>query len=137
ILSMRAAGADHVLDFVDAGLPSTIVPAVEYERALAVLCSKLAETEPDVVVAEAGASPLEPYNAEIAVELLSENVKAIVVCASDPYAVVGVMEAFKVKPDLVSGRATSTKAAIALVEKLAGVPALNMLDATRTPELVA
>jgi hypothetical protein len=55
-------------------------------------------------------------------------VRLVVLCASDPYAVVGVMEAFGLRPDLVSGRATSTDAGIALVERLAGIPALNMLE---------
>ncbi|MGE5409147.1 MAG: hypothetical protein ACM3NV_11105, partial [Syntrophothermus sp.] len=44
------------------------------------------------------------------------------------YAVVGVITAFKREPDLVAGRATSTSAGIALVEKLTSIPALNLLD---------
>ena len=31
---MSDAGADHVLDFVDVGLPSTVCPPDEYEEAL-------------------------------------------------------------------------------------------------------
>ena len=38
------------------------------------------------------------------------------------------MNAFEAKPNLVSGRAASTKAGVALVEKLVGIPALNPLD---------
>src|SRR5690606_35288651 len=34
IRAMRAAGADYIADFVDAGLPSTVVPREEYEAAL-------------------------------------------------------------------------------------------------------
>ncbi|MEZ5073324.1 MAG: hypothetical protein R2691_00610 [Solirubrobacterales bacterium] len=66
ILAMRDAGADSVLDFVDAGLPSTVVPAADYERALAIKAQARRE-HLDVVVAEAGASPLEPYNGEPAI----------------------------------------------------------------------
>lgn len=137
ILAMREAGAAFIADFVDAGLPSTAVPPEELEPALRVLCSKLAASEPDVVVAEAGASPLEPYNGEAAMRLLAERVRATVLCASDPYAVVGVMSAFELRPDLISGRATSTGAGIRLIEKLVSIPALNMLDPASAPKLAS
>jgi hypothetical protein len=137
ILAMRDEGADYIADFVDAGLPSTVVPPDEFESALAVLCSKLAAAEPDVVVAEAGASPLEPYNGDAAIRQLAGNVQATLLCASDPYAVVGVMRAFEIQPDLVTGRATSTEAAVALIEKLAGMPALNLFDPASAPQLAA
>ena len=127
-LAFRDAGADFVADFVEAGLPSTVVEPQEYEAALQRLLDRIAAAEPDVVVAEAGASPLEPYNGDIAVRMLGARVRCTVLCASDPYAVVGVMNAFEAKPNLVSGRAASTKAGVALVEKLVGIPALNPLD---------
>jgi hypothetical protein len=127
ILAMRDAGADAIFDFVDAGLPSTAVAAATYEAALLQLLSQLGGAHPDVVVAEAGASPLEPYNGGVAVRLLGDRVRCTVLCASDPYAVLGVISAFQYQPDLVSGRATSTDAAIALVDRLCGVPAVNLL----------
>jgi hypothetical protein len=128
ILAFRDAGADFVADFVEAGLPSTVVEPELYEEALRRLLGIITAAKPDVVVVEAGASPLEPYNGDVAVELLGERVRCTVLCASDPYAVAGVISAFQSKPDLVSGRAASTEAGIALVEKLAGIPALNPLD---------
>jgi glutamate carboxypeptidase len=128
ILAMRDAGADVVLDFVDAGLPSTICPEEEFRTAVRLLLSRLAAADLDVAVVEAGASPLEPYNGELAIGELGAAVKYVVLCASDPYAVVGVTAAFPLEPDLVCGRATSTEAGIALVTKLAGVPALDLLD---------
>lgn len=137
ILAMRDEGADYIADFVDAGLPSTVVPPDEYESALLLLCSKLAAAKPDVVVAEAGASPLEPYNGDVAIRLLAANVQVTLLCASDPYAVVGVMHAFEIQPDLIAGRATSTEAGVALIEKLAGIPALNMFDPASAPKLAS
>jgi hypothetical protein len=128
ILRMQDAGADAIFDFVDAGLPSTICPQPEFARALRPLLARIGASGADVLVAEAGASPLEPYNGETVLRELEPSLRLVVLCASDPYAVVGVMEAFGLKPDVVSGRATSTEAGIALVERLAGIPALNMLD---------
>jgi hypothetical protein len=135
ILAMKGAGADPIIDFVDVGLPSTVVPPEEYERCLELMCSKLAAAEPDVVVIEAGASPLEPYCGDVAMRILEDKVGMTVLCASDPYAVLGVTEAFGMKPELVSGRATSTEAGIRLIDKLVGVPALNVINPDTGPEL--
>ena len=135
ILAMGDAGADPVVDFVDAGLPSTICPPEEYQRALDHLLSRLAAGEPDAVVVECGSSPLEPYNVDLAVATLRANVCGTVLCASDPYAVVGVASAFDAVPDLVAGKATSTSAGISLCQRLAGVRALNLLDHESHEEL--
>jgi acetylornithine deacetylase/succinyl-diaminopimelate desuccinylase-like protein len=128
ILSMQDAGAQHIFDFVDAGLPSTVVPEKEYRKILRRLLSRIAAADADVLVAEVGASPLEPYNGAAAIEEIGPNVRCTVLSASDPYAVTGVTSAFGNRPDLVTGLATSTSAGIELVEKLSGIKALNVLD---------
>jgi hypothetical protein len=135
ILAVSDAGADRVADFVDTGLPSTAVPAEDFEPALRSLLSFIAQGEPDALVFEAGASPLEPYNGEIAIRVLGDRVRCTVLCASDPYAVVGVMSAFGIRPDLISGRATSTEAAVSLIRKLCDIEALNLLDRATHPRL--
>jgi hypothetical protein len=68
-------------------------------------------------------------------EVHADSDTATILCASDPYAVVGVVEAFGMKPDLVSGRSTSTEAGIRLIDKLVGVPAMNLFDPGSGPEL--
>jgi hypothetical protein len=128
MLAFRDAGAVEIYDFVDAGLPSTIVPEAEFRAAIRPLLAHIDARLPDVLVAEAGASPIEPYNGAAAIDELGDNVCMTVVCASDPYAVVGVMQAFGLEPDLVTGPATSTTAAVDLVNKLTGLPGLNVLD---------
>ena len=132
-LAMKHAGASDIFDFVDVGFPSSVVPTDEYRQGLELLTSRIAATEPDVVVIEAGASPLEPYRGEIAMEVLADAVTCTVLCASDPYAVMGVMNAFEMRPDLVTGRCTSTLAGIELIDRLVGVPAINMLDESSAP----
>ena len=128
ILSFRAAGASQIFDFVDVGLPSTFVPADEFRCAIRPLLRHIHTLEPDFLIAEAGASPLEPYNSDTAIEELGHNIRCTILCASDPYAVLGVQQAFGLKPDIVSGPATTTSAARDLVRKLAGVKAFNILD---------
>ncbi|MDH3446894.1 MAG: hypothetical protein OEO18_01980 [Gammaproteobacteria bacterium] len=135
MLSFSDAGASAIFDFVDAGLPSSAVAEETYREVLPYLLSRIAQANPDVVVAEAGASPLEPYNGSIAKEMIRDKVKFKLLCAQDPYAVVGVQHAFQRSPDLVAGGAANTDAAIALVGKLSGLPALNLMDPSSHGEL--
>ena len=93
------------------------------------------EESPDVVIAEAGASPLEPYSGDVLIDEIQNEVKFTVLCASDPYAVVGVTQGFGFQPDLVAGIATTTSAAVELVTKLSGIRALNLLDPATHEEL--
>jgi len=135
ILAMADSGADAIFDFIDVGLPSSVLPAEEYRERLRDLLGVIREADPDVVVAEAGASPLEPYNGDTALEELGQSVAFTVLCASDPYAVLGVMHGFEMNPNLVAGLATSTIAAEQLVAKLSGARALNLLNPDSICEL--
>jgi hypothetical protein len=126
ILGMADAGADTILDFVDAGLPSTHCPAPVYGEALEILLGRMAAVEADVAVVEAGASPLEPYNGAMAVERLRSQVAFTLLCASDPYAVKGAMDAYDLRPDLVTGATANTEAGVQLATRLSGVPVLDL-----------
>lgn len=128
ILAFKASGAAAIYDFVDAGLPSTVVAEDEFRKAIRPLLSHIESRGADVLVVEAGASPLEPYNGAAAIDELGDNVRCAILCASDPYSVVGVQKAFGLQPDLVAGPATNTSAGIALVKKLTGVTGINVVD---------
>jgi len=135
ILAMQDAGADHVFDFVDQGLPSTACSADEYRPACRQLMSRMASVEADVAVIEVGASPVEPYNSDLAIEEITQNIRATVLCVADPYAVLGVTSAFEIEPDLVTGVATSTEAGTGLITRLSGFQAVNVLAADSWPVL--
>jgi len=135
ILAYADAGADAIFDFVDVGLPSTVLPEEEYQEALEDLLSHLARAEADVAVVEVGASPMEPYNGETAIRAVGDHVVATLLAASDPYAAYGVMEAFGTRPTLICGRATNTIGGIELAERLCGIPALNLADASASEAL--
>jgi hypothetical protein len=126
ILSMHDAGADAIFDFVDVGLPSSVISPEAYRQSLRQLLGMIAAQAPDVVVAEAGASPFEPYNGAVVLEEMADQIQFTVLCASDPYAVIGVSQSFRLTPNIVSGIATNTSAGIELVERLTGVRALNL-----------
>ena len=135
VLTVKDAGADYIFDFVDVGLPSSICPPTQYKIALKKLISLIEATDADIAVIEIGASPLEPYNGDIAIASIRNNVKCTILCASDPYAVYGVMKSFELKPSIVSGIATNTHAGIKLIEKLCGVTAINIIDPEQLPRL--
>lgn len=135
ILALKDAGADAVMDFVDVGLPSSICSKDEYKTKLRLLLSKIAAVKADVAIIEIGASPLEPYNGDIAIEAIREHVKCTILSASDPYAVHGLMKAFDIVPDIVTGVASNTLAGVRMVEQLCGVRALNLIDSTTTKRL--
>lgn len=137
VVSFKRAGAANIYDFVDVGLPSTVVPEDEFRAAIRPLLSHIGSLQPDYMVAETGASPLEPYNVGPAMEELGDNIACILLAASDPYAVVGVEKAFGVKPDLVTGPAANTSAAVDLVRKLADLPAINAIDRDTIPAFSA
>jgi hypothetical protein len=137
MLALLDAGADPVFDFVDAGLPSTVCDETHYRGALATLLDHVGNSGADVLVAEAGASPLEPYNGATAIRTLAPHVRCTVLCASDPYAVSGVIDAFDLQPDLVAGGAANTEAGSALVARLTGLEALNLLQESSLPRLRA
>ena len=90
-------------------------------KAMDYMLNRVAELKPDVLVAEAGASPLEPYNGAAALDELGSNIVCRILSANDPYAVLGVQSAFDFMPDLVTGPATNTSAGIDLVRLLTGV----------------
>ncbi|MGK7942469.1 MAG: hypothetical protein AB4062_20380 [Crocosphaera sp.] len=135
VLSMGDAGADQIFDFVDVGLPSSVGSTEEFRLSVRQLLSLIAAEDPDVVVIEAGASPLEPYNGSVVLEELKQHICMTVLCASDPYAVVGVCQGFGFLPDLITGIATSTSSGVALVKKLTGIPALTLSESNSLPIL--
>lgn len=127
ILALKDVGADAVFDFVDVGLPSSICKKKLYKNKLRQLLNRIASAGADVAIVELGASPMEPYNGSLAIEALRPNLKFSILSASDPYAVFGLMKAFGMTPDLVTGVASNTLAGIALVQELCGVRAINFL----------
>ncbi len=137
ILSMRDSGADEIFDFVDVGMPSSVGEKSEYEAAAKNLLSMMENTKADIAVVEIGASPMEPYNGATARELIKKSIKSTILCASDPYAVYGVMKAFELKKEQVSGIANNTTAGTQLIENLSGEKALNIIDPEARPEMMA
>ncbi|NNJ88600.1 MAG: hypothetical protein HKP53_04305 [Eudoraea sp.] len=135
ILAIKDVGASAIFDFVDVGLPSSICEKELFKSKLAQLTSLIEQQKADIAIIEIVASPLESYNGDIAINAIREQIKCTILSATDPYAVYGLMKAFDFSPDLVTGIASNTLAGISMVEQLCNVKALNLIDATTTPEL--
>ncbi len=135
ILAVKDVGADAVMDFVDVGLPSSICPKEKYQEKLGQLMNRIAQEKADVAIIEIGASPMEPYNGDLAINAIREHVKCIILSATDPYAAYGLMRAFDIVPDIVTGIATNTLAGTRMVEELCMVKALNLINPKTTEEL--
>ena len=136
ILTMKDAGAVKTFDFINVGLPSSICDPEDYRVSLQQLLSLISAEKPDVVLAEVGASPFEPYNGSIVLEEIKDQICCTIMCASDPYAVVGVSQCFGLTPDVISGIVTANTAGIELVEKLTGIRAIGIGDRSSQIELV-
>ena len=135
-LALKDAGAEATFDFVDGGLPSTICPVDVFRGAVGAVIARMNETGADVSVVEVGASPLEPYNGGTAVEMLGGAVRCTILCASDPYAVRGIIEAWGGhRPDVVAGPTANTEAGVQLVKRLTGIGALNLMRRETLPAL--
>ena len=135
-LSMIEGRADAVCDFVDAGLPSTVLPPQEYLQKLQIMFGILTSLDPDCIVAEIGSSPCEPYNGRIVLEELAPHF--IVLCASDAYSVSGLqheLAGIEFRPDVVCGIAANTSAGIDLVQQLSGLKALSLTSEESVNEL--
>lgn len=137
-LSMAVAGAEPIYDFVDAGLPTTVVSDGTFRASIEPVLGHVEahDSDVDVLVAEVGASPLEPYSGETAIELIEDNVAFSVLCATDPYAVVGIESAFGRTADVVAGIATNTTAGIDLIEEFTDCTPLNLTQETSKEPLV-
>ncbi|NNC62124.1 MAG: hypothetical protein HKO11_07290, partial [Eudoraea sp.] len=135
ILALKDVGADAIFDFVDVGLPSSICRAEVYEEKIELLLSCMAHQNADVAIVEVGASPLEPYNGDLAIKALGNNIKCTILSATDPYAVYGLMKAFNMVPDIVTGITTNTLAGSHMVRELCDVQTLNLIDSSTAPAL--
>lgn len=125
-LSMNDAGAVAAYDFVEAGLVSTVTDSDSVTVAARVVLTALEDAGAEMIVCELGASPLEDYQGAAVLKELEGKVRATVMAASDPYAVLGLEKAYAIKPDVVTGRAAVTEPGRRLVTKLAGVPAVEL-----------
>jgi len=130
--ALESAGASPVLDFVDAGLPSTYVDRDTLLKVAKGLIYKAGLSKPDFIVIEFGGSicsyrSVAPILSDPEV---SRSVGSIVLSAGDVTAAYGGVAVarlhYSLDIDLVVGPATDTAVGRMIVEKLTGVRAVNI-----------
>ncbi|MCK9517789.1 MAG: hypothetical protein M0R74_02000 [Dehalococcoidia bacterium] len=128
VLGMLDAGAKAIVDFVDVGLPSSLEEPQAFASSVDEMLQLMAHQDVDLVVAELGASPMEPYNGTVAMEKLAPHVRLTLLAASDMYATLGAIHYLDIRPDLIVGRVASTAAGIEIGRQITGLPTLNPVD---------
>jgi hypothetical protein len=128
IRKLASTGADLVLSFADAGLPSTCGDATEVVEVALGILHQLNQIQPDVIVVEFGASFLGLYNAEsvLCSPSFKQHVAAVVVSASDPVAAWGalqIMDKWAIRITAFTGPVVNSKSFEGYVEETLGVPA--------------
>lgn len=130
-LAMLDRGACEVLDFGDAGFPSTL--AGQTPRIAKGLLHRLAQSAPELIVMELGDGILGEYGVQ---DLLRDQdirraVKVWVMAASDPVGAWGAKQLMKSVFDLpihvLTGPATDNEVGRAYVREQLDIPALNAI----------
>lgn len=127
-LDMADFGAEHVINFTDAGAVSTAGKSVVHIAKG--LLHELGRHKLDAIVVELGDGILGEYGVQ---ELLSDKeimafARCHVCCANDPVAAWGAVEQLKhygITIDVMSGPATDNQVGVAFIEKTLGVRAVN------------
>jgi hypothetical protein len=134
ILAMQDYGAEHILDFTDAGVACT--DAASAPAAARIIFSELAAKGVDLIVAETGDGIMGEYGVQAILsdpELMAWGA-AYVLCANDPVGVEGgvrnMKDAFGLSVDVVAGPATDNQVGVRFVHTL-GLPAFNAQNSAK------
>lgn len=125
ILSYKDAGADELVDFTDAGLPSTICTEETAVNAALKCISSLQNN--DVIVAEFGSTLIGGHPVLSILKAFNLSNLKVVVCCSDVPGAIGAMfllasGANGLRPSLFSGLVANSELACAKVLETTGVP---------------
>lgn len=140
-LKMLESGSEKSLDFVDAGLPSTVEDSEEVLSAAKGLINEVWSDELDFVVIEFGAGLISNYAVKDVLRDLDikEDVFAIGGVSLDvmgAYGLKNILDDLEYDLDFISGPITDTTVGRETVENHVGVPALNAFHDEEMKEAV-
>ncbi len=127
-LRVLDSGAASILDFVDAGLPSTCgSPEAALTSALRVL-NEINQSKPDLIVAEFGDGLIGEYHVShlLSAPEIKQHLAAILVGANDivgAWGALQLLDSFGLMPTLITGPAVNNATGVAFVEARLGVAA--------------
>ncbi len=138
LLRMRNSGAKDIVDFLDAGYPSTFgCSRSELEGIFGILLGFLAGRDINIVVMEVADGVFQRETEEVlSSRKIMERVKLVIAAAPDSMAAYGMLrylsDIFGVVPDFVSGVITSAPLCVSELKKRTKVPILG--DSSRSKE---
>ncbi len=144
-LKMLDSGSKVSLDFVDAGLPSTVDNPRDVERAAKGLINEAFEDDIDFVVVEFGAGLISKYCVrEVLRDLEIKNkvfgIGAATLDVVGAYGLKEVLDDLGYELDFISGPITDTDVGKETIQDYVGVPALNAFndnDVVRASRIVS
>lgn len=141
-VSMYEAGSVVSLDFVDAGLPSTVDDEDEViQAARGIIHEAWTANDLDIIVAEFGAGVISNYHVQDVLKDLDvrntvEAIGAVALDVAGAYGLKKILQEMDYTIDFVSGPITDTTAGVEKVEDTVGVPALNAFRQDEVEEAV-
>lgn len=141
-IAMYEAGSEVSLDFVDAGLPSTVEEADQVIGAARGLIHEAWNREElDLIVAEFGAGVISNYRVQDVLKDLDIrrsvfSVASVALDVAGAYGLKKILQEIDYRIDFVSGPITDTTAGVEKVEDTVGVPALNAFRSAEMEEAV-
>lgn len=127
-LKMKDSGLAKIMDFVDAGLPSTCGSAQDAVKAACGIITELNKGEPDLILAEFGDGIIGEYNVSsiISHPSIKKHVVMTVVAANDLMAAWGAkkkMAELGFTIDMLTGPVTNSHVGVDYIEHNFGIPA--------------
>jgi len=125
---MKDAGIGTVMDFVDAGLPSTCGAPHDAIAAACGVIAEISKTHPDLILAEFGDGIIGEYNVEsiLTHPSIKKHIIMTIVAANDLVSAWGVilkMQELGLPVDVFTGPVVNSQTGVNFIEKNFGVPA--------------
>jgi len=131
-LKMIDAGIHPVIDFVDAGLPSTCGDSKKAINAAISVIKKVNNSKPHAIIAEFGDGIMGEYNVSniLKNEWFHKQIKVLIVSANDLTGVWGakqIINSMGLKIDLITGPVANNLTGVDYIEKNINIPAESNL----------
>ncbi|MCP4630138.1 MAG: molybdopterin-guanine dinucleotide biosynthesis protein B, partial [bacterium] len=142
LLKFKDSGADPVLSFLDAGLPSTCGNPDDVIQAGLGVLKEVNKKHPDLIVIEFGDGVLGEYNVECLLRHrdIQKYIKAIIISACDIAAAWGgneIMKQYGAAISLITGPAVNNETGVSFIEKHLNISAeSNLGGMPRTMQLL-
>ncbi len=132
LLKFKDSGADPVLSFLDAGLPSTCGDPDDVVQAGLGILKEVNKKDPDLIVIEFGDGVLGEYNVESLLRHrdIQKYIKAIIFSASDIAAAWGgneIVKQYGLAISLITGPAVNNETGVSFIEKHLNISAESNL----------